>query len=308
MNDRRHELQQNDLAIYLDKINRSVEPYSRIIAVVVGVLIVGAIGLGFYNTRRIGDRSDATLQLIQATANQDAEVLETVYQNYPDTAAGAWARLYQGQRYLSQGIQSLYSNRTNATDLLEDAQRNLKNALASSDDTLLQSRAHYGIACAAESLGNMDEAIDAYREVIAVNESEAMVKYAEERIKTLSNPSSKEFLVWFSDQDFSPADPSLPPSLPGGEMLPDLPDLNLPELSLSSEGGDEMELNDGFALPKEGDTSDAEADDKSDAEADSEPAADDETSDDAATTEKESANTEDGPATADSDSDDDSDQ
>ena len=306
MNDRRHELQQNDLAIYLDKINRSVEPYSRIIAVVVGVLIVGAIGLGFYNTRRIGDRSDATLQLIQATASQDAEVLETVYQNYPETAAGAWARLYQGQRYLSQGIQSLYSNRTNATDLLEDAQRNLKNALVSSDDTLLQSRAHYGIACAAESLGNMDEAIDAYREVIKVNESEAMVKYAEERIKTLSNPSSKEFLVWFSDQDFSPADPSLPPSLPGGEMLPDLPDLNLPELSLSSEGGDEMELNDGFALPKEGDKS--EADDKPDAEADSEPAGDDETSDDAATTEEESANSEDGPATADSASDDDSDQ
>ncbi len=287
MNDRRHELQQNDLAVYLDKINRSVEPYSRIIAVAVGVLIVGAVGLGFYNTRRIGDRSDATLQLIQATASQDAEVLESVYQNYPDTAAGAWARLYQGQRYLSQGIQSLYSNRTNATDLLEDAQRNLKNALASSDDTLLQSRAHYGIASAAEALGNIDEAIDAYREVIAVNESDAIVKYAEERIKTLSNPSSKEFLAWFSDQDFSPADPSLPPSLPGGEMLPDLPDLNLPELSLSSEGGDEMELNDGFALPDEGDKK---------------------TSDDAAATEKEPANTEDGPATADDASDDNSDQ
>ncbi len=259
MSDRRHELQQNDLAIYLGKINKSIEPYSRIIAVVVGAAIVGAIGLGFYNTRRSGDRSDATLQLIQATASQDAEVLQSVGENYPETAAGAWAGLYQGQQYLAQGIQALYSNRMNAEELLGDAQRAFNNALASSKDTLLQSRAHYGIACAAESLGNIDEAIAAYGEVIKVNESEVMVKKAEERIETLSQPSTKEFLAWFSDQNFAPADPSLPPSLPGGQMLPDLPDLSLPDLSLSSEGGDEMELKDGIAMPKEGEPVDDKA-------------------------------------------------
>lgn len=254
MNDRRHELQQNDLAIYLGKINRSIEPYSRIIAVLVGVVIVGAIGIAFYNTQKSGDRSDATLQLIQATASQDPEVLLSVGENYPDTAAASWARLYQGQQYLSQGIQALYANRMNAEELLSDAQGTLKNALAASDDKLLQSRAHFGIARAAESLGNVDDAIEAYQQVIAVNESEAMVKSAEERIETLSNPKAKEFLAWFSDQDFTPADPSLPPSLPGGDQLPDLPDLKLPDLTLSSEGGDEMELKDGIAMPEEGAT------------------------------------------------------
>jgi tetratricopeptide (TPR) repeat protein len=251
--ERRHELQQNDLAVYLHRVNKSVEPYSRIIMVAVAVVAVGVLFFGFYRTQQSGQRSDATLQLIQAAASEDAEVLLSVTDNYPNTPAGAWAQLYRGKQYLSQGIQSLYNNRNNAEELLVDAQGAFKSAIGASDDQLLHSRAHYGVACAAESLGNLDEAIEAYREVIAVNESEAMVKKAEERIETLSNPQTKEFLAWFGDQDFAPADPSLPPSLPGGDSLPDLPDLKLPDLSLSS-GGDEMELKDldgGLEMPKE---------------------------------------------------------
>ena len=108
--ERRHELQQNDLAIYLNRINRSIEPYFRIIAVVVGGLIIGTFALMFYRSEQAGVRSFATFELIQASASRDAEVLPGVSENYPETVAGSWAKLYQGRQYLVQGIEALYRN------------------------------------------------------------------------------------------------------------------------------------------------------------------------------------------------------
>ena len=256
--ERRHELQQNELAIYLDRINKSVEPYSKIIAVVVAVLVIGGIGIAFYNTQKSGLRSDATLQLLQAAATQDAEEMLRVSETYPDTAASAWARLYQGKLYLTQGISALYNDRNNAEQLLGDAEAAFRYAMSSSDDPLLRSRANFGIARAAESLGELDRAIEAYREVVAIHESDAMVKKAEDRIEALSNPDTKAFLAWFGDQDFSPADPSLPPSLPGAAGLPQLPDLDLPDLSLDSSGDDQMDLKDGgIEMPQKESNKDA---------------------------------------------------
>lgn len=255
--ERRHELQQNDLAIYLNKINHSIEPYSKIIAVVVGAVIIGGLVTVFYSSHQVAQRSDSTLQLIEATASQDAEVLLGVSDEFPDTIAGAWARLYQGKQYLVQGIQALYTDREMAEQFLGDAQAAFKNAIASSDDKLLHSRGYFGIARAQESLGDVEGAIESYQEVISVNESEAMVEKAQDRIDTLSTRQSRDFLAWFSQQDFSPADPSLPPALLEGSGLSDGPDFKLPKLELPGldlgSGGESKELSDGgIEMPAEG--------------------------------------------------------
>jgi hypothetical protein len=254
--ERRHELQQNDLAIYLAKINKAIEPYSRLVLVVVAVLIVGAIGMSFYKSQQVAERSDATLQLIQASAGEDAEVLVQVSEQYPNTAAAAWARLYQGKQYLAEGTQALFTDRANAEQLLGDAEAAFRSAIAESNDPLLRSRAHFGIARAAESLGKTEEAIAAYKEVIADNESEAMVKKAEDLIATLERPQTKEFLVWFAEQNFAPADPSLPPSLPGSEALPELPDFDLPRIDVGG-ASDKMDLKDGIEMPADSATAPA---------------------------------------------------
>ncbi len=251
--DRRHELQQNELANYLGRINRSIEPYSRIIAIVVGAAILGTIAYGLYNSKNTGERSDATLQLIQATGSGDAEVLAQVGDNFPDTPAGVWSRLYQANEYLGEGIRTLFINRGNAEETLDQARITYQEALDASTDPLLRSRANFGIARASEARGDIDAAIAAYKDCIAANESEAMIKKAQERIDSLSTPETQKFLVWFSEQDFSPADPSLPPSLPGGATLPDLPDLNLPKLSLPDLGAEssDKDLSKGIPMPEQ---------------------------------------------------------
>lgn len=266
MNDRRHELETNELAIQLERVNKTIEPYSRLIAVVVGVLIVSAIGWLFYSTQQGEQRSDATLSLLQASASGDPEALGQVSESYPGTLAASWARVYQGNEFLGQGIQALYNDRENATQLLGDAKNSFANALASESDPLLQSRAHFGLARVAESMGELDEAIKHYEETIAVGESEAMTKKAQGRINSLSSPSTKKFLTWFADQDFSPADPSLPPSLPGSASLPDSPDMDLGPLQLEDtialpggEDSDVMEKDSDLELPEDAEAADSES-------------------------------------------------
>lgn len=229
-NERRHELEKNDLAILLDRVSKAIEPYSMMIALGVGALFIGGIGWLLYNSEQSGDRSVATLELIQGAASQDSEVLMDVSEDYPGTAAASWAKVYQGQLQLSQGIQTLYRDQEEAKQLLSDSKLAFESAIKDDSDPLLRSRSYLGIARADESLGNFEDATKAYEQVVSIAESEAMIKQAEQRIAALSDPKTKEFLVWFDDQDFAPADPSLPPSMPGLDTLPDQPELSTGQL------------------------------------------------------------------------------
>ena len=150
-NERRHELENNELAVLLGRFNKAIEPYSRIIAVALIAAAVVSLGYLLFRSQQSGQRSDATLQLIQAVASQDAEVLLDVGESYPETAAGAWARLYQGEQYLSQGIDSLYANRQTAEDLLNDSQAAFRAAISLSADNSSVRAATLRSHCAYES-------------------------------------------------------------------------------------------------------------------------------------------------------------
>ncbi len=264
-------------------------------------LIIGGIALGLYRSKVSGDRSDATLQLIQAVGSSSAEQLALVGDSYPNTPSAAWSRLYEGNAHLADGIRSLYSDREDAEARLGDARSAFNEAMVGSEDSLLLSRAHFGNARVAESLGQIDEAIESYKKCIDADESEAMVNKATDRIEALSKPQTKDFLVWFGKQDFAPADPSLPPALPSSKTLPDLPDLDLPPLGAGTTAtgentaGDEKtkeqpELKDGgLELPSESDVKKDAADQSNSSEpagaAADETLGDPEATEDAASTE-----------------------
>ena len=107
-----------------------------------------------------------------------------------------------------------------------------------------------------------------------------MVERAEERIAALKKPETREFIAWFSKQDFSPTnDPSLPPStLPGGSEIPGLPDLDLslPALDLGGESTSETPEG-GLELPDtEGESADSATTEEATTEATTEEATTDE--------------------------------
>ena len=228
--ERRHELQHNVLADYLGSLAKKVEPYTKLIAVLFTGIVVAMVAWGIVQTSATEARSDATLQLLQNANGGDAEALAEVSAQYAKTAAGEIAQLFEADTNLSSGIATLYTDREEAEGKIEAALKAYRSVASSNKDRLILSRANFGMGHALESLGKTKEAIEAYRKVVAQNESDAIVKSAQQRIDLLQKSETQEFLTWFSKQDFKPADPSLPPTLPDGNQLPDLPDLDLPEV------------------------------------------------------------------------------
>ena len=256
--ERRHELQQNDLAAYLEQANKRIEPYSK--QILVGILLILAVGVAysFYNSERDAESSMATLQLIQNTnvPQVDPDVLGDINTEYIETSAGKLAKLYEGMALVSKGNQDIYTEPENAKESLTQGIEVLS-AAANTDDTLIKSRAHLGMALANVTLGDREAAITAYNEVINVNESEAMVENATSRIAYLESDAGKDFTSWFKDADFKPAqmpnpDPSLPP-MSGLEGLPGL-NLDLPAVEPAKPGsGIDSETNPlkGDAAPRD---------------------------------------------------------
>ena len=239
--ERRHELQENWLAGALVKANETIEPYSKLIGAAVVLGFAAMIGWGIYSARSSDNRSDATLQLIEASVSGNSEALSSIAAQYPKTSAANWSMLYQGGQKMAAGFSSLFNNRDEAEELLGEATRAYEDALGMSDDPVINSRAHFGLAQVAEALGDVDEAISHYESAMVAGESEAMAAEAKNRIERLSQPQTQEFLAWFNEQDFSPADPSLPPSLPDLGILPDMPDLELMDVETNADESNEDE-------------------------------------------------------------------
>ena len=274
--DRRHELQQNDLAAYLEQANKRIEPYSKQILVAILLVLAVLVAYSFYNSEIEADSSMATMELIQNTnvPSQDSAALSNINTEFIETSAGKLAKLYEGMALVSQGNQDIYTERELAVESLNSGIEVLTAAANNTDDDLIKSRAHLGVALANVTLGNNENAIKAYKQVIAANESEAMVENATSRIESLKSPSSEEFATWFQTADFTPPvmpnlDPSLPPvsGIPG---IPDFdPDMNLPELTTPTPGTNA----DGEANPLEGEAAPRDLDGGLDLPADAEKAA-----------------------------------
>jgi len=232
--ERRHELQQNDLADMLGGQIKKVEPYAKLIVVAVALVVFAAFAIGVYRNAELTTRSNATYEMLKNSGTGDpgaVEALGGVGTAYSDTAAGSLAKVFQADALLTTGISSLFNDREEAKTQLADALRLYTEVADTSKETLVSSRAHFGMARTYESMGETEKAVSAYNRVVDIRESEAMVTAAKHRIEHLKSPITEEFFAWFNKQDFRPADPSVPPTLPGGASLPDLPNLELPDLS-----------------------------------------------------------------------------
>ena len=315
--ERRHELQQNELAAYLEKVNKQIEPYSKPILGVVLVVMAVGIGWSFYSSEQEADSSFATLELIKATSAQmiDPEDLDTVNSEFPETSAGKLAKLYQGLALVNEGNDLIYEDTESATETLKEGIEVLTSVAEGNNDPLIKSRAYLGIALAQTTLGDTEAAVAAYEKVKKADESEAMVEYAANRIATLTSTATKEFSDWFKDTSFEVVTPANPdPSLPPANGLPSI-DSFLPDLGTPSTDSDTKEkenpltgeatprdLDGGLDLPKVTDSAaPADTTEATDSDSEKTPAASPETPEPVAPSEAKSSATE-APAEAETES------
>ena len=224
--ERRHELQKNELADWLGHSYHTAKPFSKtVLAVIVAVVVVA--GTAWFLMNRAASKRSAAWDryFVAAQSGQPDEGLRSVIEEHPNTPAAQWAKIHFADTSLQQGIDSLFTDRTQAKEKLEEALANYTEVADDSSDAALNQRSLYGVAVTNEALGNFDEARSGYETVIEKHPNGLYAVRSKERLDDLNQSSTKEFNEWFAS--FEPPKPAKGPGRPGEkpdfDFLPEAP-------------------------------------------------------------------------------------
>lgn len=233
--ERRHQMQQNELADAMGHGLQHLMPYARAIVFGIVGLCICIFAYSFATSRNRAYESNASLDFLLATNNEDPESFQRITQDYADTAAGKWAQQAQADHNLAAGIDAMFIDRDEAATFLAAATDNYQEIIDSAKDPLLKSRAHLGLAKAYEAQGEIEKAVNAYEMVAKNTESKVMAEHATDRIALLKSAEMESFYTWFRENQ--PKAPEIKsPVLPGMQTIPDAPEsAQLPKIDIGGE-------------------------------------------------------------------------
>jgi tetratricopeptide (TPR) repeat protein len=231
--ERRHELQTNELAIWLAGWVGKIKPYGKLILGGIILLLAVWVATAFIWNRGQKEREQAWSSFFQVYegADVDADQLTQMAtaQSYGETEAGLWALQTAADLRLGRGAQQLFVDRTQAIEDLEKAEETYRSVTEKAQDPLLKQRAMFGLAQTLESRNNFEDAKKQYQQVVQTWPDSAVGHLAQQRIDNLQQPATQDWYAWFAEQKpvVSPlSDPSLFEDLPN---LPESPNLSVPE-------------------------------------------------------------------------------
>jgi len=227
--ERRHELEQNQLADWLAKKIEAIKPYQNWI---LGALLLLAVGIAWYSMasrRASAQHEQGWDQFYEAMAAGELSPGEfedlASDPEYEGSSLADWAAVMAGDLRLVNGCNRLFDNKPTANQELRDAVENYRSVLdQSSSDALLQ-RATFGLARALEAQGNLEKAIDRYNQVSTRWPDGAYAAAATRRSEDLQRESTKEFYDQFAKFEPRPLF-SDEPGVPGQRPAFDLDSLS----------------------------------------------------------------------------------
>ncbi len=197
--ERRHELQQNDLALWLTNKFGGVKPYVGMIGggLVAVVMIWAAVT--FFATQSSGEKEkawnayNAALWKPQPSRNDFKQILD----DYPesDVALAAQQRLATMQK--NSALDLLLSQPETAKKRLQDAAGNFSAVMTNSKHPLAQQYCAYELARTYESLLELDVAKERYKEVFKRWPKCAYADAATRRYEDLNDPRTDRFYAWY---------------------------------------------------------------------------------------------------------------
>lgn len=190
--ERRHELQHNALADWLETTVESFKPYSN--AILGGVLAVVVLAAATALWVRFSQRSAADAWGAYYTAMNARSVadLETVAKNFASTKAGQWASVTAADYHLIQGCDTILSDKTKAKLDLKRAIDDYEIA-AKSGVAEIRGRSAFGLGQAHETLGDLPNAVKEYQKVVDQYGAMAFAAEAKQRVKMLQDESTRKF-------------------------------------------------------------------------------------------------------------------
>ncbi len=203
-NDRRHELQENDLVDSVGTMMDRVRPHVRTF-LGIGVLGLLLIASGILISSRTRTTREAAWESFLAALSQGTpEAFEEVLVRYPDSPAAGWSRVVLGDIALSEGTNSAFSNREKSQERLRTAVELYSQVVAERPQGMLAERAVFGLAKSRESLGEIDEAIRGYQAVSTDFPSGALASLSARRADSLKGDDARNWYEWFAAQEVAP--------------------------------------------------------------------------------------------------------
>jgi tetratricopeptide (TPR) repeat protein len=227
----RHELQTNQLALWIENAIEQMKPYARAI---IGVLVALAIVLGVYAYLGMVERrteAAASEQLINAIDSPSPIELQNTMDSYRGTQPAVIAQLILAERMLDDGSNALFLNKQSGRESLFKAAEAFATVEKETRDSILRSWALYGLARSHESMGDLDRARGDYERLIKEYPEGSLTDAAKTHLNRIDQPTTKQFYDWFAKQE---------PRPPAAENLPGVPGLkpsfNLEESQSAPQG------------------------------------------------------------------------
>jgi predicted negative regulator of RcsB-dependent stress response len=205
--DRRHELEENDLAETTVALLERLRPHLTTAAVAAAVALAGIAAWTLVKSQRAAADAASWDAAVAAFTERNPARLDEVVRKYPGSAAARWSQLILAESAVEEGSQLLFADRAKARERLENAAAIYAAVLAERPSAMIAERATFGLAKARENLGQIEEALQGYRAVVAEHPAGALREVAEQRAQALARPSTREWYAWFAEQK-----PAAPPA------------------------------------------------------------------------------------------------
>jgi hypothetical protein len=221
--ERRHELQANQLAIWLRKTYKTIQPYVNLILGIAVLVVVGVIGYRWWNGRssaRAEKAFDAYFAAFRAPEDDRIDLLDSVAKDNPGTDAGQWARLEASFLRLEKGANEMFRDRIRGMDTLEKAVDGFMTAREARQPEI-KWQATFGLAEAKESRLEADEARSYYEEVVTKGPDGPYKEKSRERLAALDRAAKGfNFFAKFNEYVPTPEPPGKPDSGDLGIQIP----------------------------------------------------------------------------------------
>lgn len=242
---RRHELEQNELAIWLAETGQSIKPYTNIILIVALVGVLGVAVYAWLSRQWRAEAASASANLVGASVFDLKKLQETV-DKYPKTSAGQLAAVTLADYFLAEGCATVLDDRGSANQNLTRAVELYQRALEHARDPLLRERATLGLARAYETRGDLEQAALLYERVLQQWPKGAYSAVAASRLRDTQRRSTRAFydrLARYEPKGRYLEDRGLPTEKPvfdPNTLREDTPTFDMPGAKLLLPGKEEL--------------------------------------------------------------------
>jgi hypothetical protein len=222
--ERRHELQHNELADWIVKTAKAIQPYQNLILAAVVILVVAGAAYTWWSRTTADQAGRAWYDLNAGLRNP--EKLVKVVEDHPDSRVGQTAAVVLADLRLFSGCNQRFISKALAEPELSKAAELYEADLKATQSEFLRERATFGLARAKESQGELTAARQHYDDVVKKWPKGTYAAVAQQRLDDLNRLETKQMYDDFAKFDRKP-DYGPASTLPGLDMpsggLPGLP-------------------------------------------------------------------------------------